>query len=64
MRSGKTFRPTIIFSFLDGDVWASWPGARASVNLGSHDDVREMMRDFLAQCDLGERLAKREAAND
>ena len=57
-------RPTVIFSFLDGHVWASWPDAKASVNLGSHEGVTEMMRDFLAQCDLAERLAKRNAAND
>lgn len=42
------FRPTIIFSFLDGHVWASWPDAKASVNLGALEGVTEMMRDFLA----------------
>ena len=54
----------VIFSFLDGHVWTSWPGVDASVNLGPYDGVTEMMRDFLAQCELGERLANRGAAND
>ena len=64
MLSGKTSYPTIVFSSLDGRVWASWPGADASVNLGPLEDVTEIMRDFLAQCELGERLAQRAGAND
>ena len=47
----------IIFSLVDGFVWACWPGTSASVRLGDHEPVIAMMRDFLAQCDLGERLA-------
>jgi hypothetical protein len=54
----------IIFSLLDGHVWASWPGSDASVNLGAQEEVTEMMSDFLAQCELGERLAERYVAND
>lgn len=46
----------LIFSLMDGYVWVSWPGTVASVKLGSEDAVRAMMRDFLAQCELGDRL--------
>ncbi len=48
----------LVFSLAEGFVWASWPGASGSVRLGTHDHVREMMQDFLAQSDVGERLAK------
>ena len=50
----------IIFSFVDGTVRASWPG-KSSVELGPYDAVTYMMRDFLAQCDLAERIAPRRA---
>jgi len=53
----------VVFSFVDGDVWASWPGERASVHLGDYATVTYMMRDFLAQCDLGEVLAARKRAS-
>ena len=53
----------IIFSLIDGFVWACWPGTSASVRLGDHEPVIAMMRDFLAQCDLGERLAKGPSGN-
>ena len=46
----------VIFSSRDGYVWASWPDSYA-VNLGSHEAVAAMMRDFLAQDALGKRLA-------
>ena len=48
----------IIFSSRDGHVWASWPGAHA-INLGRHEVVTDMMRDFLAQDALGQRLVAR-----
>ncbi len=48
----------IIFSSRDGYVWASWPDADA-VNLGPHEVVAAMMRDFLAQDALGKRLGRR-----
>lgn len=51
---------TVIFSLVDGWVWASWPGALASVKLGKHHDVCVMMEDFLAQTAIGERLALRQ----
>jgi len=49
---------TIIFSLLDGYVLASWPGTEASVRLGRHEMVAAMMKDFLAQDELGKRLAQ------
>jgi hypothetical protein len=54
-----TDRPVghIVFSLEKGAVWASWPGKGASVELGHFESVTYMMRDFLAQCDFGERLA-------
>lgn len=48
----------IIFSLLDGYVLASWPGTVASVRLGRHEMVAAMMKDFLAQDELGKRLAR------
>jgi len=55
---------TIIFSMVDGAVWASWPGKRASVELGHSDAVTYMMRDFLAQYELGERMSRRTGTDD
>ena len=48
----------IIFSLLDGYVLASWPGTDASVRLGRHEMVAAMMKDFLAQDEVGKRLAQ------
>ena len=49
----------MIFSLRDGFVWASWPDTDATVRLGRHDKVAAMMRDFLAQDALSERLGER-----
>lgn len=47
----------IIFSLDDGCVWASWPDRDSSaVRLGGYHAVTAMMRDFLAQSALAERL--------
>ena len=46
----------VIFSFVDGFVWASWPGAVSRVRVGGYEIVTAAMREFLAQCELGERL--------
>ena len=54
----------IIFSLRDDVVWASWPGKHGYVELGPIDVVIYMMRDFLAQCEVAERLVHRNAAND
>ena len=48
----------IIFSLEKGQAWASWAGATDRVNLGSQEEVATMMQDFLAQLELGKRLAK------
>ncbi len=49
----------IVFSLADGVVWASWLEKTGWVELGPYNDVTEMMRNFLAQCELGERMAAR-----
>ena len=56
---GQRPEQEIIFSSRDGYVWASWPGAHATMRLGRTDLVSHMMRDFLAQEDVGERLTAR-----
>ena len=53
----------IIFSLMNGAVWATWPRKGNSVELGESDAVTFMMRDFLAQCDLGERLARHKGSS-
>ena len=53
----------VVFSLADGIVWASCASQSAPVRLGNYDTVTYMMRDFLAQCDLGERMALRKRAN-
>ena len=50
------FEDDVIFSFIDGHVWMSRPGQEA-VRVGSYEAAMAAMRDFLAQCELGERLA-------
>lgn len=46
----------IVFSLDRGQVWASWYGQGPPVLLGSQRKVAEMMKDFLAQEQLGRRL--------
>lgn len=46
----------VIFSLADDFVWASWPGTDSKVRLGRCAGVTAMMRDFLAQCELADRL--------
>jgi hypothetical protein len=46
----------IVFSLEKGEVWASWYGHGAPMRLGTQKRVSEMMTDFLAQVELGERL--------
>jgi hypothetical protein len=52
----------VIFSFVDGFVWASWPGGVSMVRVGRYETVIASMQDFLAQCELGERLANGRAS--
>lgn len=47
---------TVIFSLNNGLVWAHLPNGMAPIPMGDSDTVIYMMRDFLAQCDLGGRL--------
>jgi len=49
----------IIFSLENGQAWASWYGRSSPVQLGPQGEVAEMMEDFLAQLELGKRLAGR-----
>jgi hypothetical protein len=49
----------IVFSLRDGEVWASWYGEPVPLRLGSRRKVSEMMKDFLEQEALGERLIRR-----
>jgi hypothetical protein len=51
----------VIFSYIDGHVWMSWPGHQGRVRVGNYEVATASMRDFLAQCDLGERLASANA---
>ena len=46
----------VIISYMGGFVWLSWLGAESKVKVGRYDPVVAAMRDFLAQCELGERL--------
>jgi len=49
----------IVFSLEKGEVWASWYGQGPPVLLGSQRKVAEMMKDFLAQLEIGRRLDRR-----
>ncbi len=55
--SAAKHRSGIVFSSEGGDTWASWPGRGCTVHLGDRDEVAAMMEDYLAQCELGRRLA-------
>jgi hypothetical protein len=46
----------LIFSLLDGCVWANWNGTMTTVRLGDANMVVATMREFLEQCDLAVRL--------
>jgi len=48
----------VIFSVENGSVWAYLPGESGPVALGETGTVTYMMRDFLAQCELGDRLGR------
>jgi len=51
----------IIFSLEGGQAFASWYGRGSPVKLGPEGEVAEMMRDFLAQLEVGRRLTARRA---
>lgn len=54
---GPTSKTGVFFSLEKDQAWASWPEAGFHLRLGPQDEVASMMRDFLAQCELSERLA-------
>jgi hypothetical protein len=56
-RRSEANEADVIFSYIDGYVWMSWAGAVATVRVGQYQAATAGMRDFLAQCELGERLA-------
>ena len=49
----------VVFSLEGGQAWASWYGSHSWVRLGPEGEVAEMMRDFLAQRELAERLDRK-----
>ena len=54
---GHVSDETVVFSYIDGFVWLTWPGAVEVRRVGKYEAVMESMKDFLAQSELGERLA-------
>jgi hypothetical protein len=46
----------VVFSLENNQAWAGWHGHKTMVQLGTKDNVAEMMEDFLAQLELAERL--------
>ena len=61
MKTAGSPENNVVFSLEDGFVWASWSGTSEMVKLGRHEQVMTMMRDYLAQSVVGERLAQRSA---
>jgi hypothetical protein len=55
---GPTAAGGVMFSLKNGQAYASWPTAGFHLSLGPRDDVAEMMKDFVAQVELGKRLGK------
>ena len=53
---GPTAADGVFFSLENGQAWASWPTAGFHLRLGPQDNVAEMMKDFVAQVELGKRL--------
>lgn len=52
-----------IFSLIAGKVWVSLPGQTRAFDLGDKETVTYMMRDFLAQCAVGDRMTAERQAN-
>jgi hypothetical protein len=61
-RSNDWSDSEVIFSLLDGYVWVSWQDGPATVRMGQSETVTSAMHDFLAQCELGERLLNGKSA--
>ena len=49
----------VIFSERGGQAWVSWPTAGFHLRLGPHDQVAEMMEDYIAQVEFGRRLNRK-----
>ena len=49
----------LIFSLEKGQALLSWSGSQQPLRLGPESEVSEMMRDFLAQLEVGRRLNAR-----
>jgi hypothetical protein len=56
------FSTPVVFSLERGQAWASWYGSHSWVRLGPDEEVAEMMRDFLAQRELGKKFDQAIAA--
>ena len=52
---------SLVFSRRDGEACVSWYGGKSFVPLGPADEVEMMMRDYLAQQEVGRRLARETA---
>lgn len=61
-RPDGVFSAPVVFSLERGHAWASWYGSNSWVRLGPEEEVAEMMRDFLAQQELGKRLGSNDTA--
>ena len=48
----------IVFSLEKDEVWANWPGSGPPIKLGRRREVEAMMRDFLGQSRVGDRLLR------
>ena len=51
----------VVFSLDRGEAWASWYGVDAPVRLGPTREVIDMMKDFIRQAEVAERLQDRVA---
>jgi len=54
---------SLVLSLRDDQVWAGWPDDRVAVRLGDHGAVLAVMRDFIRQSELGERLMRNGGKN-
>jgi hypothetical protein len=60
---GPTAGDGVFFSLENGQAWASWPTAGFHLRLGPQEDVAAMMKDFVAQVELGKRLSGEARSN-
>jgi hypothetical protein len=48
---------SVIFSYVDDYVRLSWPRTEGVVRVGKYEEVLAAMENFIAQSELGEKLA-------